>query len=74
MQIDEKYVKILKNVLRNDIAIEKEQLKRIEALKDKSEDKEFIEILLNNNHYTKRIKELALKEEILKVLEGNKEV
>ena len=74
MQIDEKYVKILKNVLRNDIAIEKEQLKRLEALKDKSEDKEFIEMLLNSNHYTERIKELALKEEILKVLEGNKEV
>ena len=48
MQIDGKYVKILKNVLRNDIAIEKEQLKRLEELK--------------------------LKEEILKVLEGNKEV
>ena len=74
MQIDEKYVKILKNVLRNDIAIEKEQLKRLEALKDKSEDKEFIEMLLNSNHYTERIKELALKEEVLNVLEGNKEV
>ena len=70
MQIDEKYVKILKNVLRNDIAIEKEQLKRLEALKDKSENKEFIEMLLNTNHYTERIKELALKEEVLKVLEG----
>ena len=70
MQIDEKYVKILKNVLRNDIAIEKEQLKRLEALKDKSENKEFIEMLLNSNHYTERIKELALKEEVLKVLEG----
>ena len=74
MQIDEKYVKILKNVLRNDIAIEKEQLKRLEALKDKSENKEFIEMLLNSNHYTERIKELALKEEVLNVLEGNKEV
>ena len=70
MQIDEEYVKILKNVLRNDIAIEKEQLKRLEALKDKSENKEFIEMLLNTNHYTERIKELALKEEVLKVLEG----
>ena len=70
MQIDEKYVKILKNVLRNDIAIEKEQLKRLEAIKNKSEDKEFIEMLLNTNHYTERIKELALKEEVLKVLEG----
>ena len=59
MQIDEKYVKILKNVLRNDIAIEKEQLKRLEAIKNKSEDKEFIEMLLNSNHYTERIKELA---------------
>ena len=70
MQIDEKYVKMLKNVLRNDIAIEKEQLKRLEAIKNKSEDKEFIEMLLNSNHYTERIKELALKEEILNVLEG----
>ena len=74
MQIDEKYVKILKNVLKNDIAIEKEQLKRLEAIKNKSEDKEFIEMLLNSNHYTERIKELALKEEVLNVLEGNKEV
>ena len=74
MQIDEKYVKILKNVLRNDIAIEKEQLKRLEAIKNKSEDKEFIEMLLNSNHYTERIKELALKEEVLNVLKGNKEV
>ena len=64
------YIKILKNVLKNDIAIEKEQLKRLEAIKDKSEDKEFIEMLLNSNHYTERIKELALKEEVLKVLEG----
>ena len=70
MQIEKKYVKILKNVLKNDIAIEKEQLKRLEALKDKSENKEFIEMLLNTNHYTERIKELALKEEVLKVLEG----
>ena len=74
MQIDEKYVKILKNVLRTDIAIEKEQLKRLEAIKNKSEDKEFIEMLLNSNHYTERIKELALKEEVLNVLKGNKEV
>ena len=74
MQIDEKYVKILKNVLRNDIAIEKEQLKRLEAIKKQSEDKEFIEMLLNSNHYTERIKELALKEEVLNVLKGNKEV
>ena len=74
MQLKEEHIKILKNVLRNDIAIEKEQLKRLEAIKDKSEDKEFIEMLLNSNHYTERIKELALKEEILNVLEGNKEV
>lgn len=74
MQLKEEHIKILKNVLRNDIAIEKEQLKRLEALKDKSEDKEFIEMLLNSNHYTERIKELALKEEVLNVLEGNKEV
>ena len=70
MQLKEEHIKILKNVLRNDIAIEKEQLKRLEAIKDKSEDKEFIEMLLNSNHYTERIKELALKEEILKVLES----
>lgn len=70
MQLKEEHIKILKNVLRNDIAIEKEQLKRLEALKDKSENKEFIEMLLNTNHYTERIKELALKEEVLKVLEG----
>ena len=70
MQLKEEHIKILKNVLRNDIAIEKEQLKRLEAIKDKSEDKEFIEMLLNSNHYTERIKELALKEEVLKVLEG----
>ena len=74
MQLKEEHIKILKNVLRNDIAIEKEQLKRLEALKDKSENKEFIEMLLNSNHYTERIKELALKEEVLNVLEGNKEV
>ena len=74
MQLKEEHIKILKNVLRNDIAIEKEQLKRLEAIKNKSEDKEFIEMLLNSNHYTERIKELALKEEILNVLEGNKEV
>ena len=70
MQLKEEHIKILKNVLRNDIAIEKEQLKRLEAIKNKSEDKEFIEMLLNTNHYTERIKELALKEEVLKVLEG----
>ena len=70
MQLKEEHIKILKNVLRNDIAIEKEQLKRLEAIKNKSEDKEFIEMLLNSNHYTERIKELALKEEVLKVLEG----
>ena len=74
MQLKEEHIKILKNVLRNDIAIEKEQLKRLEAIKNKSEDKEFIEMLLNSNHYTERIKELALKEEVLKVLKGNKEV
>ena len=74
MQLKEEHIKILKNVLRNDIAIEKEQLKRLEAIKDKSEDKEFIEMLLNSNHYTERIKELALKEEVLNVLKGNKEV
>ena len=74
MQIDEKYVKILKNVLRNDIAIEKEQLKRLEALKNKLNDKEFMEKLLSTNHFKQRLEELKLKEEILKVLEGNKEV
>ena len=74
MQLKEEHIKILKDVLRNDIAIEKEQLKRLEAIKNKSEDKEFIEMLLNSNHYTERIKELALKEEVLNVLEGNKEV
>lgn len=74
MQIDEKYVKILKNVLRNDIAIEKEQLKRLEALKNKLNDKDFMEKLLSTNHFEERIEQLKLKEEILKVLEGNKEV
>lgn len=74
MQIDEKYVKILKNVLRNDIAIEKEQLKRLEALKNKLNDKDFMEKLLSTNHFKQRLEELKLKEEILKVLEGNKEV
>ena len=70
MQIDEKYVKILKNVLRNDIAIEKEQLKRLEALKNKLNDKEFVEKLLSTNHFEERIEQLKLKEEILNVLEG----
>ena len=70
MQIDEKYVKILKNVLRNDIAIEKEQLKRLEALKNKLNDKDFMEKLLSTNHLKERIEQLKLKEEILKVLEG----
>ena len=74
MQIDEKYVKILKNVLRNDIAIEKEQLKRLEALKNKLNDKDFMEKLLSTNHLKERIEQLKLKEEILNVLEGNKEV
>ena len=74
MQIDEKYVKILKNVLRNDIAIEKEQLKRLEALKNKLNDKDFMEKLLSTNHCKQRLEELKLKEEILKVLEDNKEV
>ena len=70
MQIDEKYVKILKNVLRNDIAIEKEQLKRLEALKNKLNDKDFMEKLLSTNHFKQRLEELKLKEEILNVLEG----
>ena len=74
MQIDEKYVKILKNVLRNDIAIEKEQLKRLEAIKNKLNDKDFVEKLLSTNHFKQRLEELKLKEEILKVLEDNKEV
>ena len=70
MQIDEKYVKILKNVLRNDIAIEKEQLKRLEAIKNKLNDKDFVEKLLSTNHFKQRLEELKLKEEILNVLEG----
>ena len=70
MQIDEKYVKILKNVLRNDIAIEKEQLKRLEALKNKLNGEDFIEKLLSTNHFKQRLEELKLKEEILNVLEG----
>ena len=70
MQIDEKYVKILKNVLKNDIAIEKEQLKRLEALKNKLNGEDFIEKLLSTNHFEERIEQLKLKEEILKVLEG----
>ena len=74
MKIKEEHMKVLKKLLKNEIAIEKERLKMLEALKDKSENKEFIEMLLNTNHYTERIKELALKEEVLKVLEGNKEV
>ena len=45
MQLKEEHIKILKNVLRNDIAIEKEQLKRLEALKNKLNDKEFMEKL-----------------------------
>ena len=74
MQLKEEHIKILKNVLRNDIAIEKEQLKRLEALKNKLNDKDFMEKLLSTNHFEERIEELKLKEEILKVLEGNKEV
>ena len=76
MQLKEEHIKILKNVLRNDIAIEKEQLKRLEALKNKLKlnDKEFMEKLLSTNHFEERIEQLKLKEEILKVLEGNKEV
>ena len=74
MQLKEEHIKILKNVLRNDIAIEKEQLKRLEALKNKSNDKDFMEKLLSTNHFEERIEQLKLKEEILKVLEGNKEV
>ena len=70
MKIKEEHMKVLKKLLKNEIAIEKERLKMLEALKDKSENKEFIEMLLNSNHYTERIKELALKEEVLKVLEG----
>ena len=74
MQLKEEHIKILKNVLRNDIAIEKEQLKRLEALKNKLNDKDFMEKLLSTNHFKERIEQLKLKEEILKVLEGNKEV
>lgn len=74
MQLKEEHIKILKNVLRNDIAIEKEQLKRLEAIKNKLNDKDFMEKLLSTNHFKQRLEELKLKEEILKVLEGNKEV
>ena len=74
MQLKEEHIKILKNVLRNDIAIEKEQLKRLEVLKNKLNDKDFMEKLLSTNHFEERIEQLKLKEEILKVLEGNKEV
>lgn len=76
MQLKEEHIKILKNVLRNDIAIEKEQLKRLEALKNKLKlnDEDFIEKLLSTNHFKERIEQLKLKEEILKVLEDNKEV
>ena len=74
MQLKEEHIKILKNVLRNDIAIEKEQLKRLEALKNKLNDKDFMEKLLSTNHFKQRLEELKLKEELLKVLEGNKEV
>ena len=74
MQLKEEHIKILKNVLKNDIAIEKEQLKRLEALKNKLNDKDFMEKLLSTNHFKQRLEELKLKEEILKVLEGNKEV
>ena len=74
MQLKEEHIKILKNVLRNDIAIEKEQLKRLEAIKNKLNDKDFVEKLLSTNHFQQRLEELKLKEEILKVLEGNKEV
>ena len=69
MQLKEEHIKILKNVLRNDIAIEKEQLKRLEAIKNKLNDKDFMEKLLSTNHFEERIEELKLKEEILKVLE-----
>ena len=68
MQLKEEHIKILKNVLRNDIAIEKEQLKRLEALKNKLNDKDFMEKLLSTNHFEERIEQLKLKEEILKVL------
>ena len=70
MQLKEEHIKILKNVLRNDIAIEKEQLKRLEALKKQLNDKDFMEKFLSTNHFEERIEQLKLKEEILKVLEG----
>ena len=70
MQLKEEHIKILKNVLRNDIAIEKEQLKRLEAIKNKLNDKDFMEKLLSTNHFKQRLEELKLKEEILNVLEG----
>ena len=70
MQLKEEHIKILKNVLKNDIAIEKEQLKRLEALKNKLKDKDFMEKLLSTNHFKQRLEELKLKEEILNVLEG----
>lgn len=69
MQLKEEHIKILKNVLRNDIAIEKEQLKRLEAIKNKLNDKDFMEKLLSTNHFKQRLEELKLKEEILNVLE-----
>ena len=69
MQLKEEHIKILKNVLRTDIAIEKEQLKRLEALKNKLNGEDFIEKLLSTNHFEERIEQLKLKEEILKVLE-----
>ena len=70
MEIKEGHIKVLKKLVKNEIIIEKERLKTLENLKNTLENKEFIERLLNSNHYEKRIKELALKEEILKVLEG----
>ena len=63
MQLKEEHIKILKNVLRNDIAIEKEQLKRLEAIKNKLNDKDFMEKLLSTNHFKERIEQLKLKEE-----------
>ena len=74
MQLKEEHIKILKNVLRNDIAIEKEQLKRLEAIKNKLNDKDFMEKLLSTNHFKQRLEELKLKEEVLNILKGNKEV
>ena len=44
MQLKEEHIKILKNVLRNDIAIEKEQLKRLEELKLKEEIIKVLEV------------------------------